>query len=360
MTRLGDFQGRDNNFNLIRFLAATLVIWSHAFRLLDHPQLTVMERSFGLGPGDLGVDIFFVLSGFLVSKSLESKTLAGFVWARWLRIYPALWVSIVLSVLVAALCFSDAPAARFLTSGATVRYIWRNAILLPPVGAEIALPHAFPYADGRFNLSLWTLPYELGMYGLLALLGKSFGLRARNVGALAAIGAAILVLLHELHSPYHLLAPYGRFLCLFFAGAFAYALRSRIVLSSWIAIGLVCAIAATVAITQQHFARQAILLLTLPYLLLWLGLVPGGALRLWNRLGDYSYGMYIYACPVQIALISTGAAATGGRNFLLAVLITLPLAVSSWHALEKRALRIRPPPFLAHALGRRAPAAAVD
>lgn len=342
MSRLGDFQGRDNNFNLIRFLAATLVIWSHAFRLLAHPQLTFMDRSFGLGPGDLGVDIFFVLSGFLVARSLDGKTLAEFIWARCLRIYPALWVAIVLSVLVAALCFADEPAARFLTSGATVSYLWRNAILLPPVGAEIALPHAFPYADGRFNLSLWTLPYELLMYGLLALVGKTFGLRARYVGALAAIGATTLILLHELHSPYHMVAPYGRFLCLFFAGALAYVLRSRIVLSSWIAIGLVCAIAATVAITRLHFVRQAILLLSLPYLLLWLGLVPGGALRLWNRLGDYSYGMYIYACPVQIALISTGATTTGGRNFLLSVLITLPLAVTSWHVLEERALRIRP------------------
>jgi peptidoglycan/LPS O-acetylase OafA/YrhL len=54
MTRLGDFRGRDNNFNLIRFLAAILVIWSHAFGLLDHPRLTLMDRGFGLGPGDLG------------------------------------------------------------------------------------------------------------------------------------------------------------------------------------------------------------------------------------------------------------------------------------------------------------------
>ena len=190
-TRLGDFRGRDNNFNLIRFIAATLVIWSHAFRLLDRPHLLLMDRAFGFGVGDLGVDIFFVLSGFLVAKSLDGKTLAEFVWARCMRIYPALWVSIAVSVLPAALVFADEPALRFLMSGATLRYLAHNASVLPVVGAQITLPHAFPYPDGRFNFSLWTLPSELGMYGLLAALGMSFGRRARYLGVLAPTACAV-------------------------------------------------------------------------------------------------------------------------------------------------------------------------
>lgn len=358
MTRVGDFSGRDNNLNLIRFLAAGLVIWSHAFRLLDHPQLLLMNRAFGLGAGDLGVDIFFILSGFLVSKSLDGKTLAEFIWARCMRIYPALWVSIIGSALVAALVFSDEPPLRFLTSSTTLGYLVHNATVLPPVGVQITLPHAFSYADGRFNYSLWTLPFELGMYGLLAALGMSFGLRGRYVGALATLGAMAGLLLHDLGSAGPMVGPYARFLYLFFAGASAYALRGRIVLSGWIAIGLACAIAAAVAITQEHFVRQAVLMLALPYLLLWLGLAPGGPLRLWNRFGDYSYGMYIYACPVQIALFSMGVTTTGAGNFILAMLITLPMAVTSWHVLEKSALRIRPPSFLVYTLVRRVPNAA--
>ena len=347
-SRLGDFSGRDNNFNLIRFLAAGLVIWSHAFRLLDPPQVLLMNRAFGLGAGDLGVDIFFILSGFLIAKSMDGKTLAEFIWARCTRIYPALWVSIIGSVLVAALVFTDEPPLRFLMSGTTLSYLVHNATVLPPVGVQITLPHAFSYADGRFNYSLWTLPFELGMYGLLAALGVSFGLRGRYVGALAALGAMTGLLLRDLGSAGPMVGPYARFLYLFFAGASAYALRGRIILSGWIVIGLACTIAAAVAITQAHFVRQAVLLLALPYLLLWLGLVPGGTLRLWNRLGDYSYGMYIYACPVQVALFSTGATTTGTANFALAMLITLPIAVASWHLLEKSALRMRLPSFLAY------------
>jgi peptidoglycan/LPS O-acetylase OafA/YrhL len=317
-----------------------------------------MNRAFGLGPGDLGVDIFFVLSGFLVSKSLSGKTLAEFIWARCTRIYPGLWVAIIVSVLVAALFFSDEPAARLLTSGATVRYLAHNATLLPTVGAQITLSHAFAHEGGQFNVSLWTLPYELKMYGLLAAIGMTVGLRARYVGALTAIGATCILLYRLGAGP--LAGAYGRFLYLFFAGALAYTLRDRIALRTSVAIGLVCAIFATVAGTHLRFVRQTVLLTALPYLLLWLGLVPGGPIRLWNRLGDYSYGMYIYACPVQLALFSIGAAATGVENFLMTMLLTLPIAITSWHALEKRALRIRPPSFLAYALARRAPAAAAE
>ena len=354
---LGEFHGRDNNFNLIRFLAATLVIWSHAFHLLDHPPLSFMSRTFGFEVGSLAVDIFFVLSGFLVSKSLEGKALGEFIWARCMRIYPALWVAIIVSVLAAAFVFSDEPPARFLTSRATVGYLLHNMTLLPTPGAGIALAGAFPHEGGQFNLSLWTLPYELMMYTLLAALGMILGLRAGYVAALAALGAACM-LLHKLASVGPQAAVYGRLLYLFFAGAFAYALRRRIVLRTWVAGALACAIAVTIAITHGHFLRQAALLLTLPYLLLWLGFVPGGPLRLWNRLGDYSYGMYIYACPVQIALFSTGAVTTGEANFLLSMLITVPLAIVSWRVLEKRVLQIPPPSYLARTFARRVPTAA--
>lgn len=355
MTRLGDYSGRDNNFNLIRFLAATLVIWSHAdFGPLGRGHVELVQRTFGLGLGDIGVDAFFILSGFLVSKSLDGKTLVEFAWARCMRIYPALWASIAISVLVVALVFSDQPALRFLASGSTVTYLARNATLIH--GAQLLLPHGIPHANGEFNVSLWTLPFEVKLYGLLAAVGVTLGLRARYVGALAALGAAG-ILLHDLGPAALHLGVRGRFLFLFFAGALAYTLRRRIVLRTWLAVALVCAIAVTVAVTNRYAVRQAALLLALPYLLLWLGFVPGGPLRLWNRLGDYSYGMYIYAYPVQVALIALGVTATVAGNFLLTALITLPVAMLSWHGLENRALHRPPPAFIAYRFPRRVPTA---
>ena len=344
--RLGDFRGRDNNFNLIRFIAATLVIWTHAFGLLDRTSLEPVFHTFGIGAGDLGVDIFFILSGFLVSKSWDGKTLMQFAWARCMRIFPGLWASILVSVLVVALLFTDEPAFRFLTSGSTVAYLAHNATMLPTTGARMTLPHAFAHSGDQFNVPLWTLPYELQMYGLLAVIGITIGLRFQYVAMIAALGVAG-VLLDKAGGIHLIEIDRGRFLYLFFAGALAYWLRQHIPLRGWIAGSLLSIVVLTIALTDRYPVRQAVLLLALPYLILWCGLVPRGFLRLWNRLGDYSYGMYIYGCPIQIALISIGVTATTETNFALSMLAVLPIAVASWHLLEAQALRKPMPAFLA-------------
>jgi peptidoglycan/LPS O-acetylase OafA/YrhL len=352
--KVGDFRGRDNNFNLIRFTAATLVIWTHAFGLLDLTRREPVFHVFGIGAGDVGVDIFFVLSGFLVSKSWDGKTLAQFAWARCMRIYPGLWASLLVSVGVVALFFTDEPLARFLGSASTASYLAHNATLLPTLGARLTLPHAFHYSGDAFNVPLWTLPLELQMYALLAAIGIIVGLRAPVVGAVSLLGVAGVVL-DKLGGTHLMTMDRGRFLYLFFAGALLYTLRNQIVLRTWIAATLACIVAATVALTDREVIRQAVLLGALPYLLLWCGLVPRGLIRQWNRLGDYSYGMYIYGFPVQLALISTGVTAASSTNFLLSMLITLPIAIASWHLLESRMLHRRLPSPLAFDFPRRAP-----
>jgi len=90
LTSLDDFTtGRDNNYNLIRFLAALAVIWSHSFPLSGSggdPAIVPGETF-----GGFGVLVFFVPSGFLVAKSWErNPRLLAFFLARTLRIYPAL------------------------------------------------------------------------------------------------------------------------------------------------------------------------------------------------------------------------------------------------------------------------------
>ena len=352
--KVGDFRGRDNNFNLIRFLAATMVIWTHAFGLLGRTRFEPVHRIFGIGAGDLGVDVFFVLSGYLVSKSLDGKTVTQFAWARFMRIYPGLWAATLISVLVVAAFFTDQSTGRFLASPSTLAYVLHNATLLPGLGARMTLPHAFHYPGDQFNVALWTLPYELQMYLLLALLSVLLGLRVRYVALISAFGA-LGVLLIKFDGLHLMNVDRGRFLYLFFAGSLIYTLRTRIALRGWIAATGATLIVLTVALTKNESARQAVLLAVLPYLLLWCGLVPGGWLRQWNRLGDYSYGMYIYACPVQIALVATGVTSTSAGNFILSMLVTAPFAVASWHVLEKRVLHKPLPGFLAFGLPRRAP-----
>ena len=339
--------GRDNNLNLMRFLAAALVMVNHAFGITGHTATEPFYRVFELGGGDIGVDVFFVLSGFLVTRSWEGKPLPAFLWARCMRIYPGLWVSVLVTVILAGACFATVPRLEFWSSRSTLAYVGHNLLMLPHLGARLDLPHAFTAAGSGFNVSLWTLPLEIQMYLTLALLGVLLGIRARYLAALTLLGVGIVLVSKLTHSSHDMLLARGRFLYFFFAGSLAYALRGRIILRSRTAATLLALVLATIAVTGVFAVRQAMLALALPYLMLWLAYVPGGFVRRWNRLGDYSYGLYIYSVPIQIGVSTLGLGTTPALNFGISLAIALIFAAASWHLLERRALHRPVPGWLA-------------
>jgi len=330
--RLSDFRGRDNNFNLIRMLAALLVIEAHSCSVSHRADL--LRPFFGLGGGDLGVDIFFVLSGYLIAKSWTGKSWRAFAWARIMRIYPALWVSTILSIVLVGLFFSD---GGFFVRPSTLSYVWHNATMLPHFSAQTDLPGAFGTAKGHdFNISLWTLPYELQMYMMLALVGGIMGLRAPYMALLALAGGCLA--LHFFGAGG---VTRGRLLYFFFSGAVAFTLRERILLDGRITLALAAAIAASFLLAPAW--RGGTLEFTLPYIVLWCAYIPSGFIRLWNRLGDYSYGSYIFAHPIQMGLAAYGLTTNWWSNAIASVAIILPIAALSWHFLEKKALAIPMP-----------------
>jgi peptidoglycan/LPS O-acetylase OafA/YrhL len=313
-------------------LAALLVIEAHSCAVSHRADF--LRPFFGIGGGDLGVDIFFVLSGYLIAKSWAGKTWREFAWARVMRIYPALWVSTILSIVLVGLFFSD---PGFFARPSTLSYIWHNGTMLPHFSAQTDLPGAFRTGAGHdFNISLWTLPYELQMYMTLAVVGGIVGLRVPYVALLALAGACLTL---------HLFGPAavsrGRFLYFFFSGTLAFVLREKILLDGRIVLLLAALVAATFFLAPAW--RGETLELTLPYTVLWCAYIPSGFIRLWNRLGDYSYGSYIFAHPVQMGLAVYGLTSVWWSNVLASVAIVLALAALSWHFLEKRALAVPMP-----------------
>ena len=161
--------GRDNNFNLIRFVAATLVLFSHSFALsIGSSDAEPLRASIGMTWGDIAVDIFFITSGFLIANSfLTRSNVLVFLWSRALRIFPALIIAVLFCVFVIGIAFTSLEPKEYLAHDQTQRYLIKNIMLVG--GIEYSLPGVFsenPFSHA-VNGSLWTMPYEVKMYMLL-------------------------------------------------------------------------------------------------------------------------------------------------------------------------------------------------
>lgn len=173
---------RNNNLDLIRLIAAALVIWSHAYPIVlgKGAEQPLSRLTYGqISLGDLGVAIFFVLSGFLVSQSMfRLNDLVGYTKARVLRIFPGLIFCVLISTFIIGPIFSTLSLTDYFTNDTTYSYLVATTTLnfLSPF-----LPGVFesnPY--GAFiNGSLWTLKYEIICYFTLALSWK-LGLIQQN------------------------------------------------------------------------------------------------------------------------------------------------------------------------------------
>jgi peptidoglycan/LPS O-acetylase OafA/YrhL len=309
-----------NSFDLLRLLAATAVIFHHVAPLSGAPVRRVFSTDFG----ELGVAVFFVISGYLVTASWRrAPDLGAFLRKRVLRIEPALVVSLALTALVLGALVTTLPLADYLRTPHVWLYVLRNALLYP---VTYHLPGVFahnPLPD-TVNGSLWTLRLEFSCYLLVAALGLAKLLTPRVVAGLAILAGAVFLVLHVAR-PDLGAAGLPRLLdiaalngFLFLAGAFL-NLRDRPV-PVWAAVVL-----APLLLTPAW-------IFGLPALV-----VVVGSLRSVRLPADISYGLYIYAFPLQQVL-----AAHGQLTFLTALAATAPIALASWFLVEKPALRLKP------------------
>lgn len=343
MKCLADFsQSRDNNFNLIRLLAALAVLSGHSYALLRQPE--PLGASLGMSIGSIAVDLFFVISGYLVTGSLmKRQNLPDYFLARALRIFPGLICMVLLSVFVLGAVFTSLPATSYFSNSATYQYLFKCASVV--TGMWYTLPGLFehnPY-PAAVNGSLWTLLYELVMYVLLA---GFWGLytyvwkRYRHwpVRMLALVFFALMI--YAVRHHYLLsMVEFDRLFFMFFSGAAYFLWRKHIHLNHGFAIGTMLVLILSHYINQQVFTL--VYCLGLPYLLLYLAYIPAGRLRMYNRVGDYSYGVYIYAFPIQQALLALAPQMPVAILTVCAAALTTIFSISSWHVIEEPAMRAR-------------------
>ena len=339
--RLSDcVKSRDNNLNLLRIVAALAVLVGHSFALLAQPE--PWGARWGMTPGSVAVDLFFVASGLLVCGSLVSKqSLLDYFCARVLRIFPALLVMLLLTVLVLGPYFTELPLAMYLMSAETLLYLKKCATLI--TGVAFTLPGVFahnpyPYA---VNGSLWTMPLEIKMYLLLMIFWAITGLfRQRRMQVfhylLPGLALVALAIVLERHFLYAEIRHFERLFLMFFSGAAMYMLREKILLIPRLLYVLLPVTIASVLINRELFFF--LYTLSFAYLVLCLAYLPSGWIRQYNKLGDYSYGVYIYAFPVQQSIAALFPHISVAMMIASSMAITLVLAVLSWHGVEKPAL----------------------
>ena len=346
--RLSKFtQGRDNNFNLIRFFAALLVLITHSFSIVTGDvNQEPFRTSLGISLGTVAVDIFFITSGFLVTASLLTrKSLVDFVLARFLRIFPALWVMLCITFF-GGLWITSFTLTEFLTDLTVYKYFLKCSTLL--FGVAHTLPGVFhdnPYPNA-VNGSLWTMPNELRMYATLAIvwlmlsytrIDKLKGLKIFVVGVTIVVALVLLFLNFPTDT-----SKTSRFLELFFMffiGASYYVLREFILLKLNLFALFLGVILVSVFVSIDVF--NVCYKILIPYVLFCLVYLPKGYIRNFNKFGDYSYGIYIYAFPVQQATVMFFPEYSVFQITIISILITLTLAIVSWHKLEKPCLALK-------------------
>ena len=338
--------GRDNNFNLIRIVAALAVLVTHSFALaIGTDDAEPFQESLGMTLGSIAVDVFFITSGFLVTASLSKrKSSRDFIIARVLRIYPALSVVVFLTVFGIGVVFTSLPFKDYLLAYGTYFYLIKCMTLI--FGVAFNLPGVFetnPF-ENSVNGSLWTLPYEVRMYSILLLswiaLGavKNYRVKAFKLVIVAsACAAGMLVLVAHFFIP--LQGEFTKLFFMFFSGAAFYVLKDRLVLDRRV-FWLFSAMLVLAAFAGKHLFFIAYNM-TITYIIIYIAYVPSGLVRKYNRVGDYSYGVYIYAFPVQQTTVALVPDVSVLTLLSISASITMIMAIVSWHLLEKRAIRLK-------------------
>lgn len=331
---------RHNNFDALRLIAATSVIFSHAFLLGEGTQdpEPLMWLTGQTVLGVAGVFVFFTISGFLVTQSFEATGAPlRFLAKRALQIYPGLLVCLLISAFVMGPLASTLPVADYFRNSAIYTYVVSNFVMVMPTntlpGVQFSGYSAGAVVDGPF----WTLPSEVLMYLIVCALGVCRRLDLRVMIALVALGMAGLWF--DTASSDYFVGSALWLLPFFAAGMALYRLRGTAIFSLRVAL---LASAGLVASVPLH---AFILLFPLfgSYLVLYIALNRRLPVLPAARFGDLSYGLYIYGWPVEQVLVRlNGGAMAWETLFALAFPITAAIAFLSWHLVEGPALRLKP------------------
>jgi peptidoglycan/LPS O-acetylase OafA/YrhL len=341
---------KTNNFDSLRLLAAFLVFFGHSILVTRNEGFFNWER--GLIISAIGVNIFFIISGFLIVRSsLESKSTSLFIKKRFLRIYPGLiFLGMFTVFIIGPLTtffsiksyFHNPAVFDYLRSIFSLSLLDLTKNVLPGVFVSNNLPLIV-------NASLWTIPVEVACYSLVILMGIAGVLNKKMLflcasafllfyGLVSSLGT--LVAHSTINIPY---ADIIRLATYFILGMTIYLYREDVILSKKYFL-LMLALFISAAFTQ-YFSLFSYF--SLPLIVIFLAFKNIDFLKKLTRYGDFSYGFYLFAFPVQqsVSLFSNNKLPFA-LHVIISFVLTLAFAILSWNFIEKPFLKLKNVPLL--------------
>lgn len=283
----------------------------------------------------MAVDGFFVISGFLVAGSLAKRGVFDYAVSRVLRVLPGLVVCVFLIVFVLGPLVTSLPVSEYFSHSRTYEYL-NNAWALP--FTVYKLPGVFESnPTSGVNGSLWSIPYELRCYIALGLAGL-LGLFRKKIISNVLFIAAAYTLWWSFIDPelLDLKQHQSSALLCFVIGVLFFSNRDKLVLD--IRFALIAVLALYFSFGEPWY--RYVYPFTWAYLLFYLA-YRTYYLNLDEKVGDCSYGIYIYAYPVQQLTVYLMPSGTPYSNILITTVVVIPLAMLSWVYIEKPALRLK-------------------
>ena len=338
---------KKNNFDFLRFLFAIFVVLSHAYPLSggDESSQWIYKITNGqMVLARLGLDGFFIISGFFIYQSLQrSSGLLNYFKKRVLRLFPALFIVLMLTIILAPFVYHG-----------TIPF-FENPQVLWYVPNNLSLYNFQPVINGVFdnnpyhsiNGSLWTIRYEFSLYVALSLLYFFRNSKALKRLLLSLCLATLLIIYNFFLSKFAGSSVFGMLgyeildLGTFFVGgSLLAAFEFEKVNKKW-----VLAVIILLAMVSIHFNFYSnVKHIVLPMIILMVGFMPLPFFSTFGKIGDMSYGIYIYSFPIQQTLVYFFKWNVYQLMFW-SLLLSILFGYLSWHLIEKRALRYKNKPI---------------
>jgi peptidoglycan/LPS O-acetylase OafA/YrhL len=340
-----------NNFDFLRLVGALLVIFFTTYGVMGayiwDPLFRLSHGAFTTG--SLGVIIFFIISGYLITMSWDKRrSITRFLWARFLRLVPALAGVALFTIFIIGPLTTNQNLWEYFTSRATWGYLSIITVFFP----SYSLPGVFINNPGSLvNGALWSLPVESTMYLVILAIGV-LGILYRKylvtLFTLLVLGAYLYINVHTVHmilpvmqhdilDQLKLSSQVVVYPMYFMVGSLYYLNRQKIKFDMRLVL------LASIAWPLSFWSYDLLLLtsfICIPYVVLGLAFSSIPLIKGIGKKADISYGLYIFHYPVQQTLINF-ISLDSLTLLILTLLITVPLAWLSWHLIESKALSLK-------------------